>query len=388
MTLAPGPRTTKPHSNGRICFVANHSAAGGVGELWADLVEALGEVGYQANLVAFWPLQSGPTAATGKNGWQHVVEQKPRSVYAFTRFLFALADYFRQTDPDWIVTAMPAANVLAPLVAGISDGGIKVITTHHTPASSSAGLFAWLDRYVKMTPNVQFDVYVSKSVAATYPTRWSWTAAKQRVIHNALPPHIERLLDALKLKKESSTTFANHTHVVALGRLAVEKNFEVLIRAAKLMPGIKVSIIGGGPEHDRLRNLTVANGVADRVKMLGFMPREDALNIFASGDFFVQMSRVEGHSLALLEAAKLGLPLIVSNVPAQVEGVTDAQGNVCGVVIDVDDEKGLADAINRLAHDQELYAQMSRKALKIAELTSFDDTVAKYSSLLVNACWG
>lgn len=370
-------------STGRFCFIANHSAAGGVGELWVDLAKGLHANGHESSLAALWPLPGRSRATSEQMEWCHLVDQKPNSAFDFVILFYRLVAFLRKTRPDLVVTAMPASNVLAPLAASLASSRIRVVTTHHTPAGASAGILGWLDRYMGVMPNVRANVCVSKAVAASYATAGTWLSAKQLVISNALPPRIEDQLALLNVAKKGLARRSSRNHVVALGRLAPEKNHDVLIRAAKLIPHVKISIIGEGPEEGRLRELAAINRVEDRVEFKGFMAREDAMNFLASVDIFVQMSRFEGHSLALIEAAKLGLPLIVSNIPVQVEGVTDSLGNVCGIVIDPDDEKTLANWIERLARNSELYDEMSRQASELARLASFARTVAKYERLLL-----
>jgi glycosyltransferase involved in cell wall biosynthesis len=58
----------------------------------------------------------------------------------------------------------------------------------------------------------------------------------------------------------------------------------------------------------------------DRITFAGQLPREEVLARVAQCDVFAQMSLVEGHSLALIEAGRIGLPLVVSDVASQREG--------------------------------------------------------------------
>lgn len=366
----------------RLCFVVNHSAAGGVGELWTDLAHAFNEKGYATSLVAFWPLENAARATHGAVPWSHIAPAKPRSAAEFLRFYRALVEYFRAERPDRIVTAMPAANLLIPLAAGMADHRIEVVTTHHTPADTLDGIAGRLDRYARLMPNVRSAVSVSQAVARSYAPAGARLSAKQRVIHNALPPRIEHQLADLRCERERSYRRGERLHVVALGRLALQKNYEVLIRAAKRLGNVEISIVGAGPEEQRLRDLVRQTGVDDRVFFRGFLPRDEALRIVANADIFVQMSRFEGHSLALIEAAKLGLPLIVSNIPVQVEGITAENGDLCGIALDMDDDQGLAGWIERLAADDVLYAKASRLAEIIARESSFDRMIAAYERLL------
>lgn len=366
----------------RVCFVVNHSAAGGIGELWVDLAGGLAQRGHDSWLAAFWPLPEAARATTEAVSWTHICQCKPRTPGQLATFFFRLVRYFRQTRPEWVITAMPAANLLVPLAASIADRRIRVVSTHHTPANTLSGVVGVLDRYGRLLPNVAVAVSVSNAVAASYAQTDSWLATKQKVIHNALPPHVDGRLAELKAARDKRRGDGPRNHVVALGRLAHQKNYEVLIRAARQLQDVRISIVGGGPEEGRLRSLIDACGVADRVTLHGSMSREKALTMLALADVFVQMSRFEGHSLALIEAAKLGIPLVVSNIPVQVEGISDEQGCACGVLVEQDDDTGLASALKRLLADDRFYEQMTERSTRLGKGASFDSVIFEYQRLL------
>jgi glycosyltransferase involved in cell wall biosynthesis len=94
---------------------------------------------------------------------------------------------------------------------------------------------------------------------------------------------------------------------------------EALIEAAAVEGArFEVVIYGRGPHEAALRARAEALGVmADRITFAGQLPREEVLARVAQCDVFAQMSLVEGHSLALIEAGRIGLPLVVSDVASQ-----------------------------------------------------------------------
>ncbi|WP_457107430.1 glycosyltransferase family 4 protein [Methylobacterium sp. P5_C11] len=365
-----------------VYFVANHSEAGGVGELWSDLSVGLTAKGFQARLIALWPGSDTSEEAGGRAAWRYVASEKPRSIVCLLRLIKQLVQIFRTEAPDCVVSAMPAANLLVPMAALLSNRSIRAITSHHTPADTLDWPMNWLDRYVGAPPNVFASVCVSKTVATSYCRRGGWLQTKQRVIANALPPAIEKHLSELSRIRQQRLGNEAPFHVVSLGRISAQKNYDVLIKAAPDMPGVIVSIIGRGPEEERLRDLADRLGVKDRVMFRGFMTRREALRALASADVFVQMSRFEGHSLALIEAAKLGLPLVVSNIPVQLEGITDESGRRCGIPVDLDDARGLAECITHLSSNRAFYEEMALRSRNVAAGISFDKTLARYESLL------
>lgn len=218
---------------------------------------------------------------------------------------------------------------------------------------------------------------VSSAVDRSLAAKPATYRAKQRIISNALSPRIEGHIAGLAFKRNA----ARRRSVVAIGRVAAQKNYEVLLRAAARMPDVDVQIIGEGPDESSLKRLASSLGVADRVCFLGFLGREDALRLLCEADVFVQPSHFEGHSLALIEAAKLGLPLIVSDAPTQVEGVTASDGTRCGVIVGVHDDAALAYEIRRLLDDPSHHAKYSILAAELGAESSYHEMVSAYEQL-------
>lgn len=130
---------------------------------------------------------------------------------------------------------------------------------------------------------------------------------------------------------------ANRLLIGAVGRLAAEKGFDLLIRAvAKLVVAgrdVGLAIAGHGPEHDPLVQLANDLGVADRVRLLGFV--SDTIGFYEAMDLYALSSHREGLPNVLLEAMAIGVPIVstdVAGIPALVDngssGLLIAPGNL------------------------------------------------------------
>lgn len=103
---------------------------------------------------------------------------------------------------------------------------------------------------------------------------------------------------------------------VAVGRLAPQKGYDVLLQAMSLVrdrlaPG-QVWMVGDGPERERLLALSVDLGVADRIVWHGELPQEKVAQLLDNAHVFLLPSRYEGLSNAGLEAMERGLPLLLT----------------------------------------------------------------------------
>ncbi len=363
-----------------IVILASHFPGGGVQEVLTDLAEGLTKKGFNVRLLALYPLAQAASPPQGRSAWSYAVKQKPRSIWDLIVLLHSLLNHLRASAPFAVVSAMPAANVLAILTARLATPKARVIITHHSPVDTHHPILNFADGWLGTWRNVTDVICVSNVVSASLARKPRSYIVKRSTIHNALPPQLEDLLSRLAPQRDRSRAVTRT--ILAAGRLTWVKNYSVLLRAAAQAPNAEVQIIGGGEDEQKLMNLARDLGVEKRVRFLGRRSREETLRLLAAGDVFVQPSLSEGHSLALIEAAKLHLPLIVSNVPAQIEGVTAKDGTRCGILIDPNDHDALALEIGRLLDDNLYYMEWAKRSAHLAETNSFDAMIAAYEDVL------
>lgn len=107
--------------------------------------------------------------------------------------------------------------------------------------------------------------------------------------------------------------------VVFVGRLDEEKRIDDTIRALALVSrerDVQLALAGLGRCEARLRALAAAEGVADRVFFLGFVPDDELPLVYAAADVFAIASVAELQSIATLEAMSTGLPVVVADAMA------------------------------------------------------------------------
>jgi rhamnosyl/mannosyltransferase len=146
----------------------------------------------------------------------------------------------------------------------------------------------------------------------------------------------------------------NPPKALFIGRLVPFKGVDFLLRALELVPDLRLDIVGDGPERNRLRTLSSALAVSDRVKFWGEYPDEDLPRRMADADFLVlpSVSVDEMFGMVLLEAMAAGRPVITTAVPSGVREVNVA--GETGLEVPIRDAQALADAMRLLATDPEL----------------------------------
>ncbi len=329
--------------------------------------------------MALYPLRESVCETVPSLPWTYVAARQPKGPLAAAHIVFDLARIWRRNRPDLVFTAMPAANAAAALAAALAGLHGRIVISHHSPVETHSRNLNAFDSLTGSLRSVKAVISVSRAVEASLNGKPARYRAKLVTIHNAVPPRIETLL--AHLGAAQAPRVMRNRRIVATGRLAAQKNYPLLIRAARDLANATIDIVGNGPDEATLRALAQDQGGADRIHFLGHRPREEALAICAGGDVFVQASLFEGHSLGLIEAAKLGLPLVVSDVPSQIEGITARDGTRCGLTCGVDDPAGLARQINALLDNPPLYAQQAALALRLGAEATFADMLDTYEAL-------
>ncbi|HVE07653.1 MAG TPA: glycosyltransferase family 4 protein [Paraburkholderia sp.] len=154
------------------------------------------------------------------------------------------------------------------------------------------------------------------------------------------------------------------------------KNLGTVLKALTLLPQhVQIAVAGylpGSPYPEEARAL----GIADRVHFLGLVKEMPAL--MHSVDAFVFPSRYEAMSLSLLEAMAAGLPVVTARTAGGAEIITPE----CGIVLDdPDDPRTLADAIGRLADDDDARRAMGVAAAELATGFGWARMAAQYIAL-------
>jgi len=148
--------------------------------------------------------------------------------------------------------------------------------------------------------------------------------------------------------------------VVYVGRLVEEKGVRELVETVLKVRGCSLRIIGAGPERVVLeRNFSAQS---DRIEFLGQLGAEEVRKQIRMSDVLVLPSRatdfvVEQFGLVLLEAMAEGTAVIAS----EVGGIPEVVGD-CGYLYDQDKPWLLAEILTKLAADDSLLEEFSRRA--------------------------
>ena len=163
--------------------------------------------------------------------------------------------------------------------------------------------------------------------------------------------------------------------LIYVGRLAVEKNMETLLRqtavAHDIAPDIHLAIIGNGRARADLERLAVELGMDGYTHFLGSIPYDEISNYLAAADLFATASVTEVHPLTIIEAMAAGLPIAATASPG-IKDTVDA--GVTGFLA-ADPATGLAAAIVGLATNPARLREMATAARQASLRFDINHTV-------------
>jgi phosphatidylinositol alpha-1,6-mannosyltransferase len=123
-----------------------------------------------------------------------------------------------------------------------------------------------------------------------------------------------------------------------VGRLVPRKGLgwfvqEVLPRLAVRRPGIRLAIVGEGPERAAVECAAVSAGVAHRLVWLGMLPEADKWTWYHRASICIMPNvpvphDIEGFGLTALEAAAAGCPLIAADLEGLRDAIEDGEGGL------------------------------------------------------------
>lgn len=118
--------------------------------------------------------------------------------------------------------------------------------------------------------------------------------------------------------------------------------------------GIKLLLVGDGPDRTSAEHRARELGVYDDVRFLG--KQEPVEEILSIADVFMMPSGSETFGLAALEAMACGVPVIASRIGGLPELVIDGE---TGFLCELGDLEGYTQAADRLLSDADLHARMA-----------------------------
>lgn len=164
-------------------------------------------------------------------------------------------------------------------------------------------------------------------------------------------------------------------YILSVGRLETVKRVDLAVRAlARIDRSVRLVVAGDGTQREALAALAEACGVADRLTLLGTVDDETLVELYAGALAVVYAPFDEDFGYVTLEAFLSQKPVITApDSGGPLEFVEDA---INGLVA-APDPDAFADAVNRLAADRRLAADLGAAGLVRAQAITWEGVVER-----------
>ncbi|NQU29982.1 MAG: glycosyltransferase family 4 protein [Anaerolineae bacterium] len=185
------------------------------------------------------------------------------------------------------------------------------------------------------------------------------------VIPTGIDLEAYRTANEKKIRKKKH--WKNDIVMISVGRLASEKNWEVLLNAVALVlkdvPQFRLVLIGDGPDRKELEDLTKELRIRKRVTFLGALAFSEIPAYMKAANLFGFASITETQGLATLEAMAAGLPVVAVDA----SGTRDILKNRQQGYLVENNAEALAAGIKKLLSNPERMQKFAEAALKKAQ---------------------
>lgn len=198
--------------------------------------------------------------------------------------------------------------------------------------------------------------------------RMGMDASKITVIPNAVDTDLFQPPSDRQMVRRKLGLPADAFILTFLGHFNERKGINRVMAALEQHPEVRAIFIGDGTERP----------AGEQVLFAGPLKHHEVPEWLAAGDIFVLPTLAEGDPNAVKEALAIGLPVIVSDIPA----LREQFDNRFAMFVNPHDIEGLSRAIAQLKSDPILRADMAREAANFGRENSLSQRVEKILRLL------
>lgn len=334
--------------------------AGGSERVMSLLANTFAQKGYEVEIVCinkhlvFYPIDEKVKV------W--FAEDEVKSPSILKKVLW-LRNHIKNDRPDVVIAFM--LEVYCVTLASLIGVSVPVISSERIDPhffGRAKGLLRWLllrrtTHLVVQTVRIK-DFYSAKLQSRT------------TIIPNPVTDKVFSLTPTLKQKR-----------IIAVGRLAYQKNYPMMFRAfAKVhhdFPDWQLVVYGNGPQKDEIRGVIERLGMEGHIILAG--KSDHVVEEMNKSSLFVMSSDYEGMSNALLEAVCVGLPVISTDVSGARDLITEG---VNGYIVPVGNERALTLALSSMLSSPEKMDEMGRQSKALAPRFREEQIVGQWEELI------
>lgn len=273
-----------------------------------------------------------------------------------------LAKLIRREKPDALIGNFGSVNIM--LLVGWVFGVKNRIAWYHTVSKAQALNFAGKALKFKFLVFRKRWVYqfTTGIIAVSNEAGKDFTRTyKSNKIVTTLP----LLIDDPAESPESLNTKKDALYITIIGRMTLSKDQFTAIKAMKhvipQLPNLQLKLIGDGELKTELQTFAKEQGVNNNCSFVGHQPHATVFAMLKNSQINLCTSIDEAFGLVNIQALGMGVPVIGTNVGGIKDIIKNGKN---GFLVDVGDEKALAEKILKILNDRNLHQNLVNNARK------------------------
>jgi len=173
--------------------------------------------------------------------------------------------------------------------------------------------------------------------------------------------------------------------LLAVGAISPRKGYPILVEALSELRHLPWHLtIAGAADRDAtaaaaLSAAIARHGLAERIRVVGGLPRAELEALYSAADIFVMPSLFEGYGMVLAEAMARGLPIVCTTGGAAAETVPDG----AGIKVPPGDASAFGGALRDVLLSPALRQRLASESWQAGQaLPRWDDTARKIARVL------
>jgi len=290
------------------------------------------------------------------------------------RLALAIAGRIRELRPAVVQTWLPLMDIVGGFVVRALGLGARWVVSERTLPSA-------YPRMLKMKLRNRLVGAAAAVVSNSADAGAFWEArlaprVLRRVIANGIPvEEIDRMHPA---DVESLGLSGERPLLAFVGRLDEGKNVDTVLDvfARVTREGRAEAVLcGPGPLLGAVRERLAREGLADRIAAPGFV--SGVPSVLKRASVLLSLSRYEGMPNAVMEAAVAGCPIVLSDIPAHRQVLSEAEARF----VPSEDVGAASEAVLACVRDPSAARAMAARARARAESWSLRAAAAAYARL-------
>ena len=267
--------------------------------------------------------------------------------------LFDLIKYFNIEKPDYFISLLDYTNIIASLAHKCSKSKSKLVIWEHNTLSihskETICKYHYLNNiliryFYKRADRI---IAVSKGVKDDLIAEYNLKKNKIYVIYN--PVFNPAIIENAKIEDNDEEN-QNKNFIVAVGRLAKQKNYFNLIEAYRILMESKninnmdLVIIGEGPEKNNILQKINQLKLNENIMLTGF--KSNPFPLMKKSSLVVLSSDWEGLAIVLIEALALKKQIVSTDCPNGPREILD--NGKFGLLVPMNSPEKLAEGMAKI----------------------------------------